>query len=388
VLAQDVTSDIDIAPFDNTAMDGFAVRFEDFEDAGTSESTPLTLDIVGIIGAGSVYEGTIQPGQALRIMTGAPMPEGTDTVVKIEDTVVHDESPECPEGLRVTFTSMPKRGEHVRPRGEETRKGELLLRVGERVSAPGIGLLASTGNAEVLVYRRPRVAIISTGSELVSMTTIPGPGQIRDSNSPSLAAAVIDAGGLPTIISAVEDTREALVNALEAALPEHDFILTSGGAAQGDYDFITPVVQDMGSLFFNKVNMRPGKAQTFGLIKNTPLLGLPGNPGAAFVGFEILVRPALRKMQGATELDRPVTRAILGQDIRKKNERRRVYIRARVERDENGCYRATPEPNQSSALLGALYRSNCLLIVPEGLMPLDAGATVDCLRLDMDEGTL
>jgi molybdopterin molybdotransferase len=387
VLAQDIASDIDISPFASTAMDGFAVRFEDFEAAGTSEDSPLTLDIVGIIGAGTVYEGTIQAGQALRIMTGAPMPEGADTVVKIEDTFVQGASPEHPEGRQVTFTRMPRRGANVRPKGEEAHKGDVLLHVGERISAPGVGLLASTGNAEALVYRRPRVAVISTGSELVGVTTIPGPGQIRDSNSPSLAAAVIEAGGIPTIVSSVEDTREALINVLTAAVAEHDFVITSGGAAEGDYDFITPVVREQGELFFNKVNMRPGKAQTFGIINNTPVFGLPGNPSAAFVGFEILVRPALRKMQGITELARPITKAILTQDV-KKREPRRFYLRARLTQDEDGTYRVTPEPNQSSALLGALNRSNCLLIIPEGLDPLAAGMTADCLRIDREEGTL
>jgi molybdopterin molybdotransferase len=436
VLAQDVASDIDISPFDNTAMDGFAVRFEDFAEAGGSATragaaatadpasannpaaaaasasnptaaaagispdspaaaaagisldNPLTLDIIGIIGAGAVYEGTVQRGEALRIMTGAPLPDGADTVVKIEDTEVLGESPSCPEGRQVRFTRMPRRGEHVRPKAEEARRGETLLYCGDRVTSPAAGLLASTGNAEVLVYRRPRVAIISTGSELVAVTELPGPGQIRNSNSYSLAAAVIEAGGIPHIMPSVDDTREALASALTTALATDDFVITSGGAAEGDFDFITPVVREMGELIFNKVNMKPGKAQTFGIIEGTPIFGLPGNPGAASVGFELLIRPALRKMQGIAELDRPVTRAILKQEVKKKEEQRRFYLRARLERDENDLYRVTPEPNQSSALLGALNRSNCLMIVPEGTMPLAAGDVVDCLRLDREEGSL
>jgi molybdopterin molybdotransferase len=423
VLAQDVASDIDISPFDNTAMDGFAVRFEDFAKAGgfatgtgtgaamnsdssaatdadtagataaaatagVSPGNPLTLDIIGIIGAGAVYEGTVRRGEALRIMTGAPLPDGADTVVKIEDTEVIGESPSCPEGRQVRFTRMPRRGEHVRPKAEEARKGETLLYCGDRITSPAAGLLASTGNAEVLVYRRPRVAIISTGSELVAVTELPGPGQIRNSNSYSLAAAVIEAGGIPHIMPLVDDTHEALANALTSALAAHDFVITSGGAAEGDFDFITPVVREMGELIFNKVNMKPGKAQTFGVIEGVPVFGLPGNPGAASVGFELLIRPALRKMQGITELDRPITRAILKQEIKKKEEQRRFYLRARLERDENDLYRVTPEPNQSSALLGALNRSNCLMIVPEGSMPLAAGDVVNCLRLDREEGSL
>jgi molybdopterin molybdotransferase len=392
VLAQDVASDIDISPFDNTAMDGFAVRFEDFAEhnaaIGIAPDTPLTLDIVGIIGAGAVYEGVLQKGQALRIMTGAPIPQGADTIVKIENTTVSGSDAEHPEGRQVTFTTMPLRGEHIRPKGEEARKGEILLRVGERISAPGVGLLASTGNAEVLVYQRPRVAILSTGNELVDVTEVPGPGQIRNSNNYSIAAAVIEAGGIPTIMPSVEDTSEALATALRTALVEHDFIITSGGAAEGDYDFITPVVHELGELFFNKVNMRPGKAQTFGIIDDTPVFGLPGNPGAAFTGFEILIRPALRKMQGVTTLDRTLTKAILKQDVKKKKETRRLYLRAHLEADKDGLYHVTPAPNQSSALLGALNRSNCFLIVPEGLQPLTTGDVVNCLRIDKEEGVI
>jgi molybdopterin molybdotransferase len=391
-LAQDAASDIDICPFDNTAMDGFAVRFEDFEthnaSVGVTSATPLTLDIVDIIGAGTVYEDALQRGQALRIMTGAPMPQGADTIVKIEDTTVSGESDEHPEGRQVTFTAMPLRGEHIRPKGEEARKGEVLLHTGERISSAGIGLLASTGNAEVLVYRRPRVAVLSTGNELVDVTEVPGPGQIRNSNNYSIAAAVLEAGGIPTIMPSVADTREALVEALRGALSEHDFVVTSGGAAEGDYDFITPVVRDLGRLFFNKVNMKPGKAQTFGIIEDTPVFGLPGNPGAASVGFEVLIRPALRKMQGITELDRPLTEAILKKNVRKKDETRRLYLRAQLKMDENGQYCVMPEPNQSSALLGALNRSNCLLIIPEGSGSFAAGDMVSCLRIDKEEGVV
>ncbi|MDR1185120.1 MAG: molybdopterin molybdotransferase MoeA [Coriobacteriales bacterium] len=392
VLAQDAASDIDISPFDNTAMDGFAVRFEDFEmhsvSGGVTPATPLTLNIVGIIGAGAVYDGILQRGQALRIMTGAPIPQGADTIVKIEDTIVSGESAEHPEGRQVTFTIMPLRGEHIRPRGEEAHKGDVLLHTGEHVSFAGVGLLASTGNAEVLVYRRPRVAVLSTGNELVDVTEIPGPGQIRNSNNYSIAAAVLEAGGIPTIMSSVADTREALIEALRSALIEHDFVVTSGGAAEGDYDFITPVVRDLGELFFNKVNMKPGKAQTFGIIEDTPIFGLPGNPAAASIGFEILIRPALRKMQGITKLDRPLTQAILKKNVKKKDETRRLYLRAQLEMDTDGLYRVTPEPNQSSALLGTLNRSNCLLTIPEGSGSFAAGDVVSCLRIDQEEGVV
>jgi molybdopterin molybdotransferase len=316
------------------------------------------------------------------------MPDGADTVVRIEDTEVFGVSQQHPEGQTVSFTKLPRRGDHVRPKAEEAREGDVLLRRGEQVGSAGAGLLAATGNATVLVYRRPRVAIISNGSELVDVTTVPGPGQIRNSNSYSLAAAVIDAGGIPDIRPSIEDSREALISALTDALRDHDFVITSGGAAEGDFDFITPVVREQGELFFNKVNMKPGKAQTFGIINGKPVFGLPGNPGAASVGFEVFIRPALRRMQGFSTLARPLTQAIIKQDVKKKDETRRLYLRARLERDENGQHHVTPEANQSSALLGALNRSNCLLIVPEGSKALAAGSTVDCLRLDVNEDVL
>jgi molybdopterin molybdotransferase len=389
ILAQDISSDIDIKSFDDSAMDGFAVRYGDFSAAGeVSLARPFSLTVVGHIGAGSVFEGGVAPGCAVRIMTGAPLPEGTDTVVKIEDVQVEGTSAENPAGKTVRVPFVPEQGANVRLRGEEARAGDVLLHKGERIGIAGAGLLATTGNAEMLVYRRPRVAIIATGTELVDVTQMPGPGQIRNSNNYSIAAAAIAAGAEAHILPVVGDSYEALADALLSAVKDHDFVVTSGGAAEGDFDFITPVVRGHGELFFNKVNMKPGKAQTFGIIEGVPILGLPGNPSAAAVGFEILLRPAIRKTLGYTQLDRPVTRAILKEGIHKKQETRRLYLRARLERDDDGQYRVAPQPNQSSALLGALQLSNCLLIVREGLCPLAAGAIVECLRLDIEEGTI
>jgi molybdopterin molybdotransferase len=385
VLAQDIVSDVDIAAFENSSMDGFALRADDI--AAASDQNPATLDIVGILGAGAVFEGEVQAGQALRIMTGAPMPSGADTVVKIEDTQVLGESSQAPVGTQVVVTKQSQRGANVRPRGEEALKGDILLHTGDPVSMAGVGLLASTGHAEVLVYGRPRVAILSTGSELVEVTQVPGPGQIRNSNTPALAAAVLDAGGLPTILPPVEDTREALTEALRSAVRDHDFVVMSGGAAEGDFDYTTPVIRDLGTVYFNKVNMRPGKAQTYGVIAGTPIFGLPGNPAAAAVGFEILVRPVLRKTQGFLALERPTLKATITTDF-KKHEPRRQYLRALLTKQEDGSFTVTPSKNQSSAVLGALNESNCLLIVPEGMEPLAAGDTVTCLRTDIPEGVI
>jgi molybdopterin molybdotransferase len=388
VLAQDIASDIDLSPFDNSAMDGFAVRFEDFEAARPQVGNPLRLRIVGVLGAGDVSEKPLQAGEALRIMTGAPLPPGADTIIRAEDATVLGESVGCPEGHEVLVSMMPEFQSHVRFKGEEAKKGEVLLRAGNRISSPDVGLLASAGSAEVSVYRRPRVAIISTGSELVSVTDIPGPGQIRNSNSCSIAASVVEAGGIPSILPAVKDSLDVLVAALKHAVSEYDFVVTSGGAADGDFDFITTAAQKLGQLFFSRINMKPGKSQIFALIDGTPLFGLPGNPGAASVGFELLVRPALRKAQGHTAFDRPITKAALTESLAKTGDSRRVYLHARLGRISTGEYVVTPDPNQSSALLGALNRSNCLAIVFEGHGPFSVGDTIDCLRLDMKEGTI
>jgi molybdopterin molybdotransferase len=387
VLAQDAISDIDISPFNNSAMDGFAVCFADFEAAEVSENSPLQLTIVGRIGAGQVWNEPLSSGQALRIMTGAPMPEGADTVVKIEDTEVLGISEHRPEGSDVVFTRMPKPGEHVRAKCEEATKGQTLLYAGETINPAGVGLLAATGHSKVAVYRRPRVTIISTGNELVGIDVIPGPGKIRNSNSFSLAAQVLDAGGIPNIMPNVGDSYDELADAVKSALESSDFIITSGGAGDGDFDYVETVVRELGELYFSKVNMRPGKAQIFGIIDNTPFFGLAGNPGAAAVGFDVIVRPALLKMQGFSNIKRVQVTAITDAPIKKKDERRRLYQRARLTKDDSGIYHVKADSNQSSALLGALSRSNCLLVVPEGDGSIQAGDQVDCIRLDVLEGT-
>ncbi|MCL2530380.1 MAG: molybdopterin molybdotransferase MoeA [Coriobacteriia bacterium] len=384
VLAQDIVSDRDIAPFANSAMDGFALKAADIEQA--SPKNPAQLKVLGIIGAGSVFEGTVQSGEALRIMTGAMMPAGADTVVMIEKVEVTGVSAEKPEGTQVILTAGAKLGLNVRDKGEEALAGDLLLKAGTVVNAAGIGLLAATGNPHVEVIRRPRVAILSSGDELVGPSEVPGPGQIRNSNCYSLAAAVKAAGGEPNILGIVRDNNNEILQAIQQAVAHHDMVLISGGAAGGDYDFTYQVLSELGTVHFCKVNMRPGKAQTLGIVNNTIVFGLAGNPSAAMVGFEVLLRPALRQMQGFTSIKRPVTKARLTTDAYKPDSRR-FYLRARVERDKaSGEYLVTPEKNQSSALLSALQNANCLVVLQEGLDGKAKSEMVCCIRLDIDEG--
>jgi len=384
VLAADAASDIDVAPFDNSAMDGFAVRAADL--AGASPETAVPLDVIAHIGAGDDVAGiVVAAGQAARIMTGAAVPDGADSVVMVERT--HVLSGDGGMGSSVGFEIEPTLGQHVRRRGEEVLAGEIVLPAGSVLGPAAIGLLAATGHAAVSVYRRPRVAVISTGSELVGVTETPGPGKIRDSNSYSIAAQVVAAGGVPVRFDVVPDDMDATRDAFSRAAEKCDFIVVSGGVSVGDFDYVKPVLEELGEMLFCKVKMRPGNPQTMGAIRGVPFFGLPGNPTSTYVGFEVFVRPALRTMQGFRAIDRPVTLARLAHDVKKKQDRR-YYLRGRVERDSgDGEYLATLTGSQSSALLMAAHLGNCLVVLPEGIGAFPAGTQVGCMRLDMEEGT-
>ena len=380
VAAADLASDIDIAPFAHSAMDGFAVRASELAEA--SPESPVELDVIAEVAAGDVFEGVIGAGQCVRIMTGAPLPADADAVVKYEvvDAVSGDGKP----GSRVAFRAPADARANVREAGEEARAGEVVVGRGEVVGAAGVGFLASCGITEVPTYRRPRVAVIAIGSELVAPTEVPAPGKIRNSNSYALAACAQAAGAVPAVLPIVEDTHEALAAAVRDAAASYDFVVTSGGASNGDFDFIKPVVEELGQLLMTTVNMRPGKAQTFGLVDGTPVFGLPGNPAAAYVGFEMIVRPALRKMQGFSRFERPVVKARLSTDA-KKRDPRRIFLRSTLSKNEAGDYVVTPAKNQSSGLFGPIQRSNCMAILPEGLESRTAGSVVECVLLDVSE---
>ena len=383
VAAADLASDIDIAPFAHSAMDGFAVRASELAEA--SPESPVELDVIAEVAAGDVFEGVIGAGQCVRIMTGAPLPADADAVVKYE--VVNAVSGDGKPGSRVVFRAPADARANVREAGEEARAGEVVVGRGEVVGTAGVGFLASCGITEMPTYRRPRVAVIAIGSELVAPTEVPAPGKIRNSNSYALAACAQAAGAVPVVLPIVEDTHEALAAAVRDAAASYDFVVTSGGASNGDFDFIKPVVEELGQLLMTTVNMRPGKAQTFGLVDGTPVFGLPGNPAAAYVGFEMIVRPALRKMQGFSRFERPVVKARLATDAKKKDPRR-IFLRSTLAKDGDGAYVVTPAKNQSSGLFGPIQRSNCMVILPEGLESRTAGSVVECVLLDVSEETV
>lgn len=381
VLADDVVSDIDVNPFDNSSMDGYAVIASDLAEA--SEAAPVALDVVGYIGAGSVFEGTIMPGQTVRLMTGAPLPQGADAVVKYE--IVTVEAGDGGVGSRVSFAKPVRVGEAVRKAGEEFKAGEVAVPAGTVVNSYALGMLASAGAAEVVVWRRPVVGVFAIGSELVSTDQVPTLGKIRDCNTWCLGALAREAGADLRVFGIVPDDKDAIKGALDQALATCDLVVSAGGASQGDFDFIKEVIAERGELVFSYLSLRPGKRQTMGMVQGVPVFGLSGNPAACSVGFELLIRPALRKMQGFGCLTRPTVVAELAMPIKKK-EGRAFYQRGLVERSADGRWLAREYGTQSSALLGDLERCNCLIVVPEESMGMRPGELVTCMRVDMPEG--
>lgn len=385
ICARDIVADIDITPFDNSAMDGYAVFSADLEKA--SQENPIILKVIAEVPAGSFFEGVVQSGECVRIMTGAAMPvaQGSravpDSVVKYE--IVEEISLGGMAGGEVRFTAPAKPGSNVRPAGEEIKAGNVALSAGEMVTTAGVGFIASCGALEVQVYARPKVAILPIGSELVDPTQVPARGMIRNSNGYALAAQAKDAGAQVSLFPIIPDDYEALKTAVLQAARDHDFVVTSGGACDGDFDFIKPAVQELGELLISTVNMRPGKAQTFGIVNSTPVLGLAGNPAAAYLGFDTLIRPALRKMQGFSLTNRPYVYATLKND-QKKRDPRRIFTRGNVHFENDG-FIFEPAKNQGSASFGVLHKSNCLGILPEGAGGLEAGTKIKCILHEAPE---
>lgn len=380
VLASPLVADLDLAPFDNSAMDGFAVRCADLAPA--TPEAPVWLRVVDHVAAGAVARLPVGPGEAIRIMTGAPLPEGAEAVVMVEHVRVEGDGG---IGATVGFPGPAVAGQNIRRRGEDVRRGEVALPAGAVLNPAAIGLAAACGWPEVPVHRRPRVAVLSTGDELVEPHERPGPGQIRNSNTWALAAQVLDAGGVPVVIGTVRDTAAATREALLRGAGT-DFIVASGGVSVGDFDYVRPVLDELGHTLFHRVDMRPGNPQTFGLVRGVPFMGLPGNPTSAFLGFELFVRPALRRMAGHTALDRPRVRATLATEARKRATENH-YFRAILSRGEAG-WRVLPAGGQSSALLSPAARANALMVLPRGQDRYPAGTEVECIRLDLPEDDL
>lgn len=383
VAASDLKSDMDVSPFAHAAMDGFALHADDIAPA--TPEAPVELDVIAEVPAGSTFAGVIEHGQCVRIMTGAALPADADAVVKYEivNVVAGDGKAES----RVSFSAPAGLRDNIREAGEEAKEGEVVVQAGEVIGTAGIGFLAGCGILDVPVFARPRVAIIAIGSELVEPPAKPTPGHIRNSNSYALAACAKAAGCVPDMLGIVADDEETLAQAVLEATKTHDFVVTSGGASNGDFDFIKPVVERLGELLMTAVNMRPGKAQTFGIVNGTPVFGLPGNPAAAYMGFEMIIRPALRKMQGYSALVRPSIYAHLACD-KKKKDPRRLYMRATITNAEDGSLEVTPAKNQSSGLFGVIQKTNCVAIIPENVTFMEKDSDIECIMLDVPEETV
>jgi len=370
VLAESVTSPWDIPPLDNTAMDGFAVRAADV--AGASTDRPATLEVIEDLPAGRIAARTVVPGTAIRIMTGAPIPVGADAIVRVEDTQS--------EGTKVRVLATVPAGEHIRRAGEDVREGEKVLEVGALLGAAAVGMLSSLGRAFVQVTQRPRVAVISTGDELVDVDGDRRDGKIIASNSYCLAAQVRECGAIPVSLGITPDTREAIEARFREAMG-CDVILSSGGVSVGDYDFIKDVLRDLGSeMKFWRVAMKPGHPLVFGLLGGRPVFGLPGNPVSCMVSFEQFVRPSLLKMMGHRSLFRPVVRARLREALRQKPGRT-TFVRAVVTRDRDGLS-VRSAGNQSSGALLSMVRANGLLIFPADRAELPEGSEAEVQIID------
>jgi molybdopterin molybdotransferase len=385
VLAEDITADLDMPPFDNTSMDGYAVRAADTR--GASPETPVPLRVLASVPAGQVPDCAVEPGTAIRIMTGAPLPSDADAVVQFELTdELQTRRPAQPGGtVQVLATVQP--GQNVRPRGEDVRAGSIVLATGTPVRPPEIGILAMLGHTHVWVYRRPRVAILSTGDELVEIHEQPGPGQIRDSNRHALAAQVARYGGIPIQLGIARDTVEDLRAKLRGGAAA-DLLVTSAGVSVGDLDIVKAVLQMEGELAFWQVRMRPGKPLAFGHLDGVPLLGLPGNPVSSLVSFEQFVRPAILKMQGHTRLGKPELWATCLDAIDNRGGRR-SYLRGIIERDtqvpDMNCYIVRLAGPQGSNILTSLAKANGLIIVPETQEVVQPGDRVRVQMLDWPE---
>ncbi len=370
-LAADVVADRDVPPFRNSAMDGYAVRGADVATA------PVRLRVIGSVAAGGMPERAVGAGEAMRIMTGAPMPDGTDTVVRVEDT---DDRTDV-----VTITAATKTGTSIRQAGEDLKRGMTVLTKGTVLRPAEIGVLASLGVPKPLVIARPRVAVLATGDEIVEPSEVPGPGKIRNSNSYSLASAIWTAGCGPWMRPVVRDTPDSLRAALRDAM-EADAIVTSGGVSVGDHDWVKPVVSEMGRIDVWAIAIRPGRPLAFGELRavgdrTVPIFGLPGNPVSALLTFELFVRPALLKMSGRTKLFRPRVQAKLLDPVDKPAELR--FFARGIHDAAAGTVRLTGP--QGSGILRSMSLANCLLDLPEGPTSCAAGETVTVILMDHPE---
>ncbi len=385
VLAQDVKSPFPLPPLDNSAMDGYAVRHEDI--LGAQPEDGKELRVIAHLAAGQVPNQEVGPGTTIRIMTGAPIPAGADTIIPFEETDEMDRKSSARDLHQIRIMAELPKWSHSRPAGEDIAKGEVVLTTGATIRPSEAGVLASLGLETARVIRRPEVAIIATGDELLNLGDPREPGKIYDSNSFTTAASVLECGGVPRLLGIARDNLEDMNRKLDEGL-DADLLITSAGVSKGDYDIVKDVLMERGEINFWSVRMRPAKPLAFGRIRGSngrlvPHLGLPGNPVSAMIAFEEFARPAIMRMLGKTKVNRPSIQAILEGDVR-NFDGRRVFARVIVTRRE-GAYYANPTGPQGSNILTSMSRANGLAICPEDVEVMKAGETVRVKMLDWNE---
>lgn len=384
VLAEDVYSTIDIPPRDNSAMDGYAVRAEDTR--GASESAPRILSVTGEVAAGSTSREEVKAGMAIRIMTGAPLPDGADAVVPFENTDEIARKSSHGDLSQIGILCEAKEGMNVRHKGEDIANGSLVLKKGTVLRPPEIGVLASLGHPAALVIRRPVVSVLATGDELADIDQPLPRGKIYNSNTYTIAAEVIRYGGIARILGIGRDSIQSLEGKIEEGL-DSDMLITSGGVSKGDYDVVKDVLVKCGEINLWTVCMKPGKPSAFGVItkggKRVPLLGLPGNPVGSMVTFEQFARPAILKMMGKSNFAKPSIPAVIEDDIT-NTDGRRIFARVVVAK-RNGKYYARLTGRQGSGILSSMARANGLAVIPEDTREVRKGDVVQVQMLDWGE---
>ena len=368
VLAEDIYAVEHMPPFDNSAMDGFAVIAEDVR--GASEETPVILSVIETIAAGYAPTNRLERGQASRIMTGAMMPAGADAVVMQEVTQF--------DGENVAVSEEVEKAENVRFIGESVKNGDLVMPSGKLLRPQECSMLASLNRSEVLVHRRPRVAVVSTGDELTPLGDALEPGKIRDSNRYGIYAQLQEAGCVPLDMGIARDNEVETEKIFRDALNRADALITSGGVSVGEHDVVKTVLSKLGEIDFWRVAMKPGKPQAYGIADGKPIFGLPGNPVSSLVVFELFVRPALLSMAGHSDPFRPTFKAVLDEDIVNKDKRTN-YMRSIITQREGKYYAKTTGP-QGSGILYSLVLANGFTVIPAGVN-LKAGDEVEALFL-------
>ncbi|MGH9278581.1 MAG: molybdopterin molybdotransferase MoeA [Acidimicrobiales bacterium] len=367
VAAVAVTAPADVPPFANSAMDGFAVRSVDTVGA------PVQLQVVGLLAAGAAPDRPVGPGEALRIMTGAPMPEGADSVVMVERTTPVDE-------WAVVIEAAATPGQHVRAAGTDAKAGQEVIAAGTVLTPAHLGVVASVGQSDVTVHRRPAVGVLSTGNELVEGPAVLRPGQIYDANRPMLLALITEAGCRPVDLGWAPDDADAISDALATGLTHCDAVVVTGGVSVGDFDYVAGVLGRFHDARSWQVAMKPGKPLAWGTLGGKPMFGLPGNPVSAAVSFEVFARPALRRLAGDPRPLRPVVAAVAAEPFRRRADGKLHLVRVVAEPGDEGRLHARSAGGQDSHMLGALAAGNALALLPDG-EGVDAGAAMAVLLL-------